>query len=580
MTLTVQILEADLSGVAADLDETDVTPPNNALGVGLRGDLNDPGAGTLFIHQTHPGFAEAQLGRVLQWSIDGTAKFWTFIDSVELVTVGPEKEKGKLVEGAGVLAYLGNATIRSRQGLGAIPVLRNRPFNWTSVEFVDSGWTTATEIVRQDLADPGSLFGGGVLGGPYPDLTIAGAPDPWPDPNAYWIHAATSDETNADLGVCYFRDPGGGYFQPPAQSHYLVAAAAGFYGALWLDGELLFEMHTGGASQVVELAPTEHRIAISNEVIAASVDAPNHEGGVICTVIECDENGVILPGATPLIHTDGSWLIEAYPASQPSMTPGHPLFSLLGEAQARVTAGMETLPFLILDFDLDDDTFGNPWDHIVLMSTKKHTDYLTFVRELVAAKLLDVWCEVDTTAAAIVLHAVPWGQRGSASGVTYQPTTDVATSNVTYASFRTVPSPNVLHVDWQGPDFEVVDETAIAAKGERVEAFLSLGAQDIPEAALALALAELDNFADDRTQVKVKVEPVGGDVPLLDCDLGDTALVVNSVGGTTATRLVGFDLRVEDNGHLIWGLEFGDQLRGDEDTFAHSDLKLMMGNRA
>lgn len=576
---TVDILDADLGGIAASLDQTATTPPNNALNVGLRGDLNDPGAGTLFIHETHPGFAEAQLGRVLQWNLDGTPVFWTFIDSIELVTVGPEREKGKLVEGAGVLAYLGNATIRSRQGLGAIPVLRNRPFNWTSVEFVDSGWTTATEIVKQSDADPGSLFGGGILGGPYPDLTLENYPDAWPDPDAYWIRAAGDDETNASLGVQYIRDPGGGYFEPPQQQFYRFFFASAFYGACWVDGDLQTEAHTGGKTWVMELAPTEHRIAISNEVIAASVDAPNHEGGVILSVFECDENGVVAVGATPVIHTDSTWLIAPDPSEQPAMTPGHPFFSLLGEAHNRITAGKETLPFLILNFDLDDDTNGNPWDHIVLMSTKTHTDYLTFAREMVAAKLLDIWAYVDTTTPAIVLNAVPWGQRGVASGVTYQPTTDPATSNVTYASFRKVPSPNVLHVDWQGPDFEVTDDTAIAAKGERVEAFLSLGAQDLPEAALALALAELDNFATDREQVKVRIEPIGGDVPLLDVALGDTALVVNSAGGTTSVRMVGFDLRIDDNGHCRWGVEFGDQLFGSADDFQHSDIRVLMGDR-
>lgn len=130
-------------------------------------------------------------------------------------------------------------------------------------------------------------------------------------------------------------------------------------------------------------------------------------------------------------------------------------------------------------------------------------------------------------------------------------------------------------VGWPGPDFAVEDAAAAAAEGEYIEAALSLGTYDDPAAVAAPALGELARFKLERRQGRFAVEPIGdGDTPLVDFDIGDQPNVLTEAGSLTPTKLVGYELRVDEQGHIAWSLSFGEQLYGDDDRFVTSNAAL------
>lgn len=439
-TLGVDVLDlSDLSTVVASLDDIASLPPSNAASPVLRGEENDTGSGALFVHYTHPAFDEVRRGRVLAWKLDGVAKAWTLIDSCDNVTVAPREQIGKTIAGMGALSYVKRGLVLSRLGLGVIPIPATRNWNWTSNEYDDSAivWEGATEIVRQDLAGGGTLWGGAyTAGATLPDLRmLTQSATAWDDPNAFWIGATGWTDTNAGaLGTSYFRSPDGS-FTPPATGWYRIEWAGSYYSAAWLDGVLLGETFSGGSFVLVQLsAGVDHTLALSNEVVSFSIDSPDHVGGVIASVLPCDEQGNVT--GSPLLHTDSTWLVNPFPPAQPGMTPGEVWGFIIAEAQAR-----GALTHIALDFDDDLDSFGNPWPEEVLMSTIIHTDYLTLAREFVAHAFVDIWATVEGD--YIVLHMVPFGQRGTAlASIDFRPVTipddGPSSGNITFASFRTV----------------------------------------------------------------------------------------------------------------------------------------------
>lgn len=139
---------------------------------------------------------------------------------------------------------------------------------------------------------------------------------------------------------------------------------------------------------------------------------------------------------------------------------------------------------------------------------------------------------------------------------------------------------NALLVRWAGGWSEVRDDTAIAAGGRR-EALLGLGAVHGRDEMDRMARAQLDTYAQARTEVACDLVPVDEtDTPYLAFGVGDTVTVPTVDGGTTQDRIVALTVTEDDDGVISFAPEINDVVLRRPERQSQALKKMVDGTMA
>jgi hypothetical protein len=393
--------------------------------------LNEPGSGALTLQADDPAHGLVVDGDIVQFLLDGTVVFGFIVRSRDHTATDPAEAVGQAsaLSGPGLLAVLDEAVVYPSPGVDSQPVQETRVFSWPAYDYDDAGWGTAAELatVLSGARGPSMPTGPLLDTGSYSywaDTSVDA--DNWPDPGAWFIWSTTGPGgapiSNplewAPAGDVYFRRA----FTVPdnviaLQYHALFDAE----GQVYLDGVAMADGDYGGEPNVnvfsgsIAVSPGQHVFAarLTNDIDPES-DERHNPGGFALTAYAADAAGKAI-GAGPVVHTDSSWKMLAYPDSPPGMTPGEALLKVIDEAQAR-TGG---LPGLVTAFTGTVDSDGVPWPVVADIATQVGNDTLAFAREL-AATYLDVWMDPAT----MTLHAWVLDGRGDTRPVTLHRPTD------------------------------------------------------------------------------------------------------------------------------------------------------------
>lgn len=374
--------------------------------------LNETGTGTVTLDMDDPDLALIDDDTALRFEIHGYAALTVLVREREYGLVAEDEEHGEVVmlSGPGHLAVLDEARVYPARGVDVLPVQEDRPFNWSAVDYDDSAWIAATEIVTQSSSANWWYDG---AGNHLPNTVDD--PAKWPDPNAAWIWARSGSEEWAPEGTCYVRKT----FTATGPKLWLIFTVDDA-GQLYIDGQKVLDTDNQGNGPtdvrtiLIDCTPGTHTLAV------AATNAPDPEGdglhnpaGVLLTAYPADATGVIT-SYTPDVHTDSSWKIVEYPPVPPGMTAGEVIRHAVEEAQAR-----GCFPLLTLAFDDEVDSDGVPWAEVTDIATKVGTDLLAFVREI-AAIYADVWMAPGSW----TLHAWVRDGRGTDTAVSFHRPTD------------------------------------------------------------------------------------------------------------------------------------------------------------
>lgn len=367
--------------------------------------LNEPGSGSIELLNADADLSSIADGDIVRFTLYGWAAFAMIVREREQTTIaeGEESAQRTKLSGPGHLATLDTALVYPSRGVASLPIEEDRVFSWAAPDFDDSAWDTATALIQQ-----------GGVGAYWENL-----PADWPDPEAWWIWANVPNALEwAPAGSCYFRTT----FTVPADGISKLAYLATFdaKGELYVDGQLIasgdygVEPDVNIYSGVIDMSAGDHTVAIWCENdIDPEGDQIHNPGGVLFTGYGADAAGQWV-SKVPIVHTDSTWRILAYPPAPPGMTVGEILRHVIAEAQARGALAGVTLAF---DDDVDSD--GDAWPVLAEVSTKVGTDVLTFVRELTAS-YVDVWM----SPASYRLYAWLQDGRGEVRAISYHAPTD------------------------------------------------------------------------------------------------------------------------------------------------------------
>jgi hypothetical protein len=365
--------------------------------------LNEPGTGSIVLHNDDPALELVDDGDLVQFLLDGAVTFGFIVRSRESHTIAdtPDQETTGLA-GPGLLAILDRAAVYPLPGLDSQPVQDRRIFSWPAYDFDDSTWGAATLMCDVN----GNRFAGMENGGaPLHDTTNPtywyGATMPkWPDPNAVYVWTWTGPGGEpidwplewAPSGDCYFRAQ---FNAPPGSIGFQYHVLFDSEGELWLDGTQLCtgtygtEPNVNTFSGEVPISPGSHQLAarVSNDVDPEG-DEWHNPAAFLMVGYTVDAAGGHV-GPSPAVQSADCKVLP-YPDPPPGMTPGEVLRHVVGEAQAR-----GTITALTLSFTDEADTDGQPWPVVADIATAVGTDVLTFTREL-CTTYIDVWLDPAT----------------------------------------------------------------------------------------------------------------------------------------------------------------------------------------
>lgn len=485
-------------------------------------------------------------------------------DSNETGTIaqGEERDQVTTLVGPGVLSILDGGAVYPSRGTGALPPEDDRVFNWTAPVFDDSGWATAAVMMSVATAQ-GPTSGTGDW--PYQPFGDGFPPDS--GANMIWDAGSTSDL--ALEGDCYFRKT----FTMPGTGWMVLYALIDNIGEVYLDGQRILEVGgflNASLLQPIELSAGEHLIAVHGHNYPDDGFVGGNPGGIALAVYQADAGGV--PHGAPLLVTDSSWKIEAYPAEAPGMTPGEVMRVCLEEAQAR-----GVLTEVTLTFTDTLDTIGQPWPVVTDIATKVGTDILTFFREI-AATYTDMWMNADFEMAAVVkglLATLP-------PDVTLEAPTDPddpTTGNLLRLAHRRVgQNPvNALVIKWARGWAEAADSVSILANGRR-EGLLALGAaQSLPEV-LRVGAAELDFRARAREEYSADLQPRSVDeLPWLAIHTGFSVTIPDRAGTPVAQPVQSLSAALDADGKVTFAVTAGDRLLSPAERFEQALQKMSNG---
>lgn len=384
--------------------------------------LNEPGSGSIVVQNDDPALASINDGDVIQFLLDGEVVYAFVVRTRDHVAEDPNGAAARIttLSGPGLLGVLDEAVVYPSRGLSGVPIEEVRLFSWPAPDYDDSDWDTPMSF-------------GPVAGNATPAWYGVGPIELWNDYSAEMIWATGSTDRLAPGGKCYFRKS----FTVVDATRATLTYVADDIGNVYLDGGLVITGNQWGnlpgdvTSVDVDLDAGSHVIAVevSNSGEPADIDGPFDPAMVAVTLHGLDRLGNL--SASPIVYTDETWKILAYPATPPGMTPGEVIAKVVGEGQARGALGGVTLGF---DGALDAD--GVAWPVVGDISTRVGTDVLTFVRELCAT-----YVDVAVDPATLELSAWRQDGRGSTVAVTLTPATDpddVDSGNLTTLTHRRV----------------------------------------------------------------------------------------------------------------------------------------------
>jgi len=331
---------------------------------------------------------------ILIFSIDTIPRYASIIEHMveKLVAQGEEVDETLELSGRGTLALFEEAVCYPENGLSRQPFTDTRLFSYASIDFDDSMWASAVQVKLQ--SDPTS------------GLPWDGAPQDWPDHNAYWIwDRAVTSATPWPTGNVYFRKqitiPSGGDVV-----RFFITADDGF--ELYVDGGLLqsdTEAYLWGVTRQVDLFLDSgtHLVAIKGTNLSRASSSTNY-AGIICSMYVANGDGSL---GGLIAHTDSSWKMLAYPPNPPGYTVGQILRILTEEAQAR-----GTLSGISLSFNDTNDSNGVPWATLAEVPIQVGDDMLTTIKQLASA-----YCDVAMGIGTPVLFA--YNTRGSSVSTTF-----------------------------------------------------------------------------------------------------------------------------------------------------------------
>lgn len=370
--LVVRLYHAtDLTAEVAVLDQS--------YGRRWQDQLNEAGSASVIVQNDDPALALIDDGDVLRFELEGWAAFACLIRERDQVTVagGEEAAQATTLAGPGTLALLDTAVVYPARGVDTLPAEEDRLFSWVSVDYDDTNWPGVSLLVQQGFTD-----------GTY----WAGLPADWPDPSAWWVWADVPNALEwAPGGNCYYRTR---FTVPDGATRFAYYVTFDWRGEVYLDGQLIasgeygIEPDVNMYSDQIEITPGEHTLAIRCENDQdPEADEIHNPGGILFSGYAVDQAGNWLNYSLPIVHTDDSWRIVAYPPNPPGMTPGEVIRHVVQEAQGR-----GALLDLTFNFTDEVDAEGAPWPEVTDIATKVGTDILTFLREM-SGTYIDFWIE-------------------------------------------------------------------------------------------------------------------------------------------------------------------------------------------
>lgn len=295
--------------------------------------------------------------------------------------------------------------------IGGPPIEDDRVFGWMAPDYDDSTW--AAPITFGAAANNVTPAWQGIAG------RMAGD-------TAEMIWATGTTTALAPGGWCYFRKR----FTVTTAVRARITFVADDIGELYLDGQSLIvgnqwtNQPGDVASTDVDLDATTHTLAVvvQNSLAGPAIvdGAPFNPAMLACSVRPFDALGNL---GAPLAQTEGpvfdsdtGWMVLAYPATPPGLTPGQVLTRVLAEAHFRgALAGISG------SWSDTVDSAGTPWPVVASIGTRVGNDVTTFVREMT-----DTYIDVAMDPATLTLHAYVKGTIGTASSAAYHAPTDPA----------------------------------------------------------------------------------------------------------------------------------------------------------
>lgn len=485
-------------------------------------DLRDTGSFSLEIKVGSADEDLCQPGRFLRFLLYGVPKWWGVIEPpLSKVSADPRNRKSGLVisvKGRGALSLLEFAPLYPELGLGRISP-DTRYFNFASLDYDASGWTTATELKQQNDPDDTKPW--------------FGAPKSWPDPTAWWIGPAGADTPPVAPGDVYFRGTFTVASGQGGEYRFFLTADDGF--ELYIDGDkATAEQGVGlwGATRYYDKLMDEgsHLIAVKAINFDRPVSATN-VFGFIMSVYKLEAGGQFL-GTLVSSTTSGTQML-AFPSTAPGMTPGH-ILKIQFEEMFGVYFYLDPINY---DFDEDVDSNGVSWSDEIDLSFSVGTSTLEIGRKLIAEKACDLWVDPADTAQFLMVRAfIDKGEDlTGAVTVAYADNLSELEHDKTFPLINTVLSRTA-----EGRWIETADPTAIASWGKR-GVVMSQGSAPSNDAATRQATSFLDDNAEPKEVItKLRVEPVpGGPVPNVDFFTGDRITGPGYDGTPKAFKVIG-----------------------------------------
>jgi hypothetical protein len=405
------------------------------------------------------------------------------VDEDDLIAIDSNEEAGQTVTYSGplLLGLLKDGLIEPPGGTGSFPVVEDMVFDWNHIEYDDSDtavWPVATVITSVDDAkDGGANEWQGV---PWSD-------DMPGDSGAVKIIGPSAGTiSSAPEGIWYWRDdnPFTGLVAPYDGIYYLYAtcdntAVISIDGApvatIGGVGNLLASGFTGSVSaQPIYLSTGFH--VISGEVTnyPSVLSNPTGLAALITTPT------YVIDSSSIIWMTDGTELVNEYPAETPGMTPGN-AFRLWLESQQDLGRFTEWT----LDFDDDEDSARVAWDVSPTISVRVgQDDGLSLM-----LKIMEAYADVRIDVNDYVVRMYNKDAYSPTSGVEFE------VGNLTALRFH--------RTRLTGDELLVKSQLGWTrgGSGGRREAYLSLGAENNADEVSRLATAALSVSSDPPEEV-------------------------------------------------------------------------------
>jgi len=377
-------------------------------------ELNEVGSASMVIANEDAQATLPREGDIVRFEVEGWAVFAWLIREIERVQIanGEEHDQVTTFQGPGLLAILQESIVYPSNGVEMKPVEEERTWGWQSNDYDDSWWGPPAIYPVVDGYQPGSQ-GEWVVGMDPGSGMVAGC-TVWPHRGCERLTAPGATYWLAPGGTCYMRKLMWIAEDDPSRM-LIIYALADDECSIYFDGQLQYETSQWENSDA-DLIRFEVEISPGWHVIAARVH--NSEAGpmwsegfnewinpwsFMLTVYKMNPiTGEIAPD--PIIFTDDSWKMVAYPPREPGWTVGEVLHRTLYEAQWQ----RKGLPGVALAFTGEVDSDGNPWPETTAIATKVGTDYLTFYKEL-GETYIEFWMEPGS----FTIHAWVKGMRGA-----------------------------------------------------------------------------------------------------------------------------------------------------------------------